>query len=281
MGRNAKNIRNQELEELSGSLAQQALSSDLARRIRRNPKFSLRAYAKVLGIDPSLLSKIISGKRTCSAKMLRYLSEKNFIPLFWTTTSPRSKASPLALDHGKTFNDERRREIIIEMERIQLLSDWVHFAILELLSHPNLPKSPHQQQKWLCSSLKTEGARVADATKRLIKLGLATQSTGQGLKPAKSNISTTTIGNPNLTSEAHREHQRAVLEEASKALESVPFENRDHSAVIFTFSHSNMTLAKTALQRIRREFMATMEVAPAVGSDVYCASFAFFPLSQT
>ena len=42
---------------------QTCLRNELERRCKANPAYSLRAFAKFLGVDPSFLSKVLSGKR--------------------------------------------------------------------------------------------------------------------------------------------------------------------------------------------------------------------------
>lgn len=44
----------------------QQLSQELAKRKKRNPRYSLRAFAHALGLDPSALSRILAGKQEIS-----------------------------------------------------------------------------------------------------------------------------------------------------------------------------------------------------------------------
>src|SRR5687768_9276024 len=46
------------------------LVQEFERRRRKNPKYSLRAYGRSLGVDHSLLSKIIRGQRPLSIKLI-------------------------------------------------------------------------------------------------------------------------------------------------------------------------------------------------------------------
>src|SRR5580698_8295148 len=45
------------------------LEEELSRRAEVNPRYSLRAMARALGIEPGALSEILSGKRVPSYKM--------------------------------------------------------------------------------------------------------------------------------------------------------------------------------------------------------------------
>src|SRR5690606_22763852 len=50
--------------------------SDFEAKQKRNPTFSLRAYAKYLGIPPSSLSLIIKGKRPMPQKLIQKITCK-------------------------------------------------------------------------------------------------------------------------------------------------------------------------------------------------------------
>lgn len=54
------------------------LQRELTRRIENNQQYSLRAFAKFLDIDPSLLSKILSRKQVLSLKKAEQVTEKLF-----------------------------------------------------------------------------------------------------------------------------------------------------------------------------------------------------------
>lgn len=50
------------------------LQDELVRRCKKNPRFSLRAFARTLAIEPSALSKILHGKRALTPKMLQRIA---------------------------------------------------------------------------------------------------------------------------------------------------------------------------------------------------------------
>jgi cyanate lyase len=45
-------------------------------RINKNPKYSLRAFARDIGLSPSLLSMVMSGQRQLTAKQAAKISLK-------------------------------------------------------------------------------------------------------------------------------------------------------------------------------------------------------------
>ncbi len=52
------------------------LDTELKRRINDNANYSLRAFAKFLEIDPSLLSRIMQGKQSLSLNKAQEITEK-------------------------------------------------------------------------------------------------------------------------------------------------------------------------------------------------------------
>ncbi len=53
-----------------------SLQSELVRRMRVNPKYSLRAFARFLEIDPSSLSQYLRGRRKFTEKQVETLALK-------------------------------------------------------------------------------------------------------------------------------------------------------------------------------------------------------------
>ena len=54
----------------------QFLQQELERRCQKNPRYSLRSFAKYLEIDPSALSKILNGKRPLGKRLIRRFAFK-------------------------------------------------------------------------------------------------------------------------------------------------------------------------------------------------------------
>jgi transcriptional regulator with XRE-family HTH domain len=53
-----------------------ALNLEFRRRSERNPRYSLRAFARDLGSDHATISQILRGRRTLSSRMVRQLGSR-------------------------------------------------------------------------------------------------------------------------------------------------------------------------------------------------------------
>jgi transcriptional regulator with XRE-family HTH domain len=56
------------------------LQDELEKRCKKNPRFSLRAFARTLDVEPSALSKILHGKRSLTPKMLLRMASQLGLP---------------------------------------------------------------------------------------------------------------------------------------------------------------------------------------------------------
>ncbi|MCB0367115.1 MAG: helix-turn-helix transcriptional regulator [Bdellovibrionaceae bacterium] len=68
------------MEKESHDEFRQLLQEELDRRISKNPRYSLRAFAAALQVDSSLLSKILNNKRAISLSMAEHLIGRLNLP---------------------------------------------------------------------------------------------------------------------------------------------------------------------------------------------------------
>ena len=115
---------------------QRHLLDQLANHRLRNPRYSLRALARDLHIDPSYLSKLIRGKRKVES------------------FRPRSSYQTL------------------EVDSFRLIAEWHHYAIFELLKIPGAPWDAKRVAEWLPISKPI----AEDALGRLERLHLVRRS---------------------------------------------------------------------------------------------------------
>ena len=117
------------------------LKATFIQRCRNNKQYSLRAYARSLGIEPSPLSAILNNKRQISEKMKIRLGLALGIP-----------ASDL--QHYKTRKErikfiESAEYSTVEDAQFEILADWWHFAILELFDLQDF----NSDKKWISKKL--------------------------------------------------------------------------------------------------------------------------------
>lgn len=102
------------------------LQTELARRCTANPRYSLRAFAKYLGVDHSTLSQLLRGKRQFSPGNIRKFGVRLGYDEVAIETWQHQEAQELATD---AIAQEVKQ---LSNDMAALMTDINHYAILEL-----------------------------------------------------------------------------------------------------------------------------------------------------
>lgn len=147
------------------------LEKALKRKKEKNPAYSLRAFAKQLGISPSSLSEILKGQRRVSIK----IAERIINQLDLTSIERASilKDFQEKDSHQKKIQyrqklKEKKEFLKMASNQFQLISNWVHLAILSLIKTKNF----QYDTQWIAKRLSTTNKNIEKAIKRLIDLEL-------------------------------------------------------------------------------------------------------------
>ena len=241
---------------------QSFLQTELVARCERHPRYSLRAFAKSLAVEPSHLSRLLNGKRAVTAPLIDRLA----VPL---------ELSPDQVEQFKIarFSPPARTRSLtpLSLDSFHLIADWYHFAILELTRVQGFRPDP----RWIASRLGISVFEARVAMDRLVRLQLLLR-----LPSGKWQVTENTTPNHAVSDAALRKLQRQVLEMAIRALENTPIECRDQTTMTMAISRSRVKEAKARIQRFRRDLSDFLE-AGAAKDAVYQLSVSLFPVTQT
>lgn len=255
------------------------LKGELERRCANNGRYSLRAFARDLAMPVSHLSEVLRGKHGISASRAQEIATK-------LDLSPRSKAIFCGLVESSdarsaTVRDQaslrvRRLKAKPAYTRLQLdifriISDWHHFAILELALTSSFENSP----RWIGQRLGIPEIFAKEAVERLKRLGQLKADTKGKLRPTDAFLATT----DGVPSEHLRKFHRQLLDKAIAALETQGVDQRDSSAMVFAVHPDRIPEAKLAIRDFRRSFNAEFS-QDRTRTEVYCLSLQFFKLSE-
>jgi transcriptional regulator with XRE-family HTH domain len=247
------------------------LQEELVRRCKKNPRFSLRAFARTLDVEASALSKILNGKRSLTPRMLHRLSAQlglgpDEVRRYEASLRPGRAALRPPLVKPAELRPLAADEFAVS-------ADWYHDAILELVAVAGFqPSGP-----WIARALGITVSEANFAVERLFRLGrLAAGAGGRWLKTAGA---PTKVVEP-FTGAANRRLQRQILAQAQEALESVPAGARDQASVTVAVSRARLEGAKAKIRQFRRELSAYLEADGDVPDEVYQLSVSFFPVSR-
>lgn len=238
-----------------------ALQREFIERSQKNPAYSLRAFARQLGIDQSFLSKVLKGNRQITPKLV-------------ATVGPKLGLKPTqvkSIFSGGTAN--MANFLSLADDEFDLLSIWYHFAIIELSKTDDFVNDA----AWIASRLGIHVQEVRDAIERLERLGFVRQNDNNNLTVLTPN---TTWTNTSSTSEARKKYQRNLIEKSLDAIDNVPFELRENGSLTIAINKNRMPEFKERLREMRKELSAFLQDGTENLDEVYQLTIALFPLSK-
>lgn len=214
------------------------------------------------GISPATAEKIskILGFDGDEAEYFRLLVESEH----------RSSRQEIAKIQLRKF--KARQKTDFSLDSFRLISDWYHFAILELFEVKGFKCDP----AWIASALGIGVVEAKDAIDRLLRVGLLELADGK-LRPATETSQVTSRGG----SEAIRSFHRQILTRAIQNLSERPPHEREFSASTFAFSKADVPKVKRLIARFKRLLSQHLAAnAPSEKDSIYCFSMQFFELTQ-
>ncbi len=243
------------------------LRDEFEKKIKSNPRYSLRSFAKHLDIDPSFLSKIFKGQRKITGKFLVNIcahlgvSPKDFSDF-------RKGKKVYQFKELKNIPSPQLFEL--DQDQFKSIADWYHYAILELTKISSFQPSA----AWISNVLAIPIREAENAVKRLFKLNLLKEVGGNWSITGQN----TTMGN-RFTAPAFRQLQKQVLEKAQEALEEIPFEVRSQTSMTMAIDSMRIEEAKDLINEFRRKFTALMQ-SEGSADTVYHLGVSFYPVSK-
>ncbi len=235
------------------------------KRRQKNENYSIRAFSKYLQISPATISHLLAGKRTPSEKFANKLFRKLYInpyeKEFILKSLSKSKRSPLQ------SNDKYN---MIAFDSFKLISDWYHYTILEMTSTIGFKND----SVWIANKLEISVTEVRQALERLIRLNLLIEKNGILSRTEKF----ITNGDDALTSSAHKNLQRDLLQKALNAIDTIPIEEKDISSITMAIDESKISEAKKMITKFRRDMCKFLEGGPQ--TRVYNLGIQLYPISK-
>lgn len=201
--------------------------AELNKKKERNAKYSLRAFARDLKVEPALIARVLNGTRNLSMLSAKKIAHQlfsnsslraHFLSLVEMEITEGAKASPAQIAEKVKVIDALQAEAFqIEKPVMEQLVSWVYFAILDLLTLKEAPQTPADIGRYL----DVEAATVQKAIKVLLAQGLVIE-TPKGLQKK-----TAMMFAPNgIPSEVGRAYHRQMIARGVEALETQPIDRR-------------------------------------------------------
>jgi len=243
----------------------QVLLSELATRKTANPRFSLRAFARVLDMSPALLSQLISGKKNLSKKQASKIASKLML-------SPKEKLNLFFAINPDLINEKNQKNSarILEEDQFALISEWYHYGILSLGDLPRNKANP----KWIAKHLQIDEIDAIKAFDRLLRMELIEINSNGGFKQIKGPLDTLT----DVPSPAIRKYHKQNLELAKEKIDTIDVHLREYCSMTMSIDKDDLHKAKKLIEEFRQKFCSELETQSK--NSVYTISIQFFPISQ-
>ncbi len=234
-------------------------------RRAKNPNYSTRAFARDLGISQTLLSLIMSGKRSLSAKIALQIS---------ASLGLSNQEQGALLGEQLTSGQRSTHFVDYDSECFRTLSQWYHLAILDL----TLTRGFKSDRLWIARRLGITPIEAADAIERLIQLGFLVLEKGK-IRKSRDHIYFT----PRQADTAIANHHKQMIGKALAQLDdrsATAFDSRSITSMTFTTSASQIDEANQRIKKFQEELVAFLE-KKTVGEEVYQLNVQLFPLTKS
>jgi uncharacterized protein (TIGR02147 family) len=240
------------------------LQEELLKRCRKNSSYSLRSFAKYLGVSHSALTEMMNGKRNITKRSIEKLGPILGLPLVEIEAYQNSST-----DEYKSQSAYHQ----LTIDQFAMISDWYHYGILELIKIKKFSHTPSNFSR----ALGITKSEVNIAIERLMRLGQLKKNEDGLYVEINDGFATNISGN--LTSIGSKKLQQQILEQSIEALMTIPIELRNHTSMTMAIDHKLLPEAIECIKKFRRELTEFLEKSGEL-TEVYQLSVSLFPVTQ-
>lgn len=254
----------------------EVLKAVLDSRVRGNPKYSLRAFARDLKVNPSRLSEVLNHKKGLSidaaftiGKRLEWCDDK--IMSFCDLVQAKHGASAVQRQIAELRLQKHARSQSAEIDQatFEQIAEWYYLAILELTALKSCQNDP----RWIAQQLGITVTEAQLATEKLLSLGIL-KAVGKRLVKEHKVLKTFT----DIPSSSMRTIYQQLLKKAEQSLETQSLEEREFTSLTVAINTKNIKEAKRRIRAFRDEMEKLLESGEQ--TQVYNLGIQLFRLSK-
>ena len=249
-----------QVKPVSSANFREFLDRELTQRNSLNPNYSLRAFARDLGVDSSFLSKLLNGKRSMTARTILTLAPR----LSLTDEQVQSFLQGASGRRRRFSLSEESTLPIVPFGPVHEKLDWTHLALLAMFDMEGF----RADLPLIARRLNITEEAAKSLLQELTEMDFVEQSE-EGIRP-KSDTHYTM---------SSRQQPRAMYIKSqifSQAALSAAAEQTGHSAMTLAISESRIEEANERIKKFRRELAEFMHGDG--GRDcVYHLAISLFP----
>lgn len=259
------------------------LRQELVSRIRSNPQYSLRAFARSIHLDHSMLSHVLNGKKKLSEGRAYEVAQY----LGFSGPEMDYFVSLVRLDHSE--NELQRRRLLQEIENkfpgkiserqvlsldeFNMISNWYHFAILQLFRLPRFKCDSADDESRIAVRFGINIFEVRAALERLERLGMIRRTASGSYTRIESGV----VFRTDMKTEALTELYGQTIEKTKDALRQRPASERVAGGDVVALSSKSLAAAR-ALAEEFYERLSHLSVKDTDRDRIYYFSIHGIPL---
>ncbi|NOT78845.1 MAG: TIGR02147 family protein [Bacteriovoracaceae bacterium] len=243
------------------------LEQRLALKIKTNPHFSLRAFARLVDVSPAVLSRVLSGKRQLTFKLAVRIADALVL-------DPQERSELYSF-----FNSHRDEENLqtdrvgseLTIDCFNAMKEWYHYGITQLLLMEGFKEDP----KWIAKMLSISEIEAKMAIDRLLRLEILNRDDNGKLFKTTFHLTTTT----EVAAAGIRHFQKQILEKSIYSLEHDDISAKDITSITISINENKISEAKKEITKFRKkmaEFLTEGEK-----TRVYNLGIHLIPLSKS
>ncbi len=262
------------------------LNFQLKERQKKNPKFSLRAWARQIGFEnPSLLFQVLRKERklklelatklasnlNLKGKSLKYFEIIVLKNASSSETEKRVYEAMIARVRPKKYLSSSS----FSLELFSMASEWYHWAILEMSELRNFVATEEYIQARLIGAPDKKTIRLA--IDRLVRLGFFTKDSEGKIVRANTESAPNFLRNK-IPSEAVRSYHKQMIEKAKAAVEEQSVEDRYLRGTTIPFKRSDREKVEEIIRNAHKELLEL--AAKGDAEELYQLNTQFFRLTK-
>ena len=246
------------------------IETEFLKRKNANSSYSLRAFAKNLGISPAVLSQVLNRKRDLTPKILKTIAPKINLDDEKLDRYLKSLQKLKKEKNIKSVEKEFKRKL--DVDTFAVISQWYHYVILELFYLDDFQNDPH----WIAKKINVDIKDVKQAIENLKSVHLLKVENDE-LVPTDYY---TLLDDFQYTSKAMRERQKQILNLSALKIDQLNIDVRDHSSITISVDPALIPEIKNKIKVFRRSLGNFISKKSNKNVAVYEILMSFFPVTE-
>ncbi len=246
------------------------LNDELVKRVNLNRAYSLRAFAKSLGLSSGELSEVLRGIRKLSPKSALKIAKS----LGLTSRETKHFLGLVHPDEGLKGETKRlHQERKLDVDQFDIVNEWYHFAILNLADCHDFRWS----YEWIAKKLNIKVFEVKVAIDKMVRVGLIKKSVNKNREVTYEISNDYTMSSDGIPSQGIKNYHKQILLKAIDSLELQSVEERDISGIGMAINQDDLGSIKKDILEFQN--MLVEKYSKGKKERVYQLEVALFALS--